>query len=600
MKAALKLLGIGAGGVCVVLAMVPWTLRGAAWQSEIVSYVGRVSGLDLRVHGRFTLKLLPRPRVQMTDVSVVDPGRALRLDAPALYGDLDIAALSRGEWRLASATFADPTITMDVDKDPLANLIAGVEGSESAKAASPAFRMAIRSGVVRLRSRSPNFDTLFTDVNITADQAPSADGSLSISGGAVWHAVLGQFTARIGRPRTLLQGGVSSAFLQMTSPVASFSAVGDLTGGTQRQFAGHVSLISGTLPRLLAALNMGPSWIKVQKVSLAGDALARLGDVSLSSSTLRLDDNAFEGTLGFHGDGNHSLVEGTLATNDLDLGSLSDREVDARSARAFLRKPIDTNLISTNVDLRVSASRAHFGKTEIKDAALAAFARDGRVEVTLDEAAVFDGIVKARAVASLGPRGVEAHADVSLSDVDLGPLSTAIVGHDRLTGRLHGKLAVDGRGAALTDIVQSLSGDGQVTMENGTFMGVSVTQALKRFTRHLPMSSDPAGQITAFESASAAIRIEQGVAKLVDGKVKGPGMQLSFGGRTDLPHGKLDITAVAAQTDASGSLIPDGPSLPLEMRGSWGEPLTLIERQTRALALPALSVPLFESGQEIP
>ncbi len=596
MKPALKLLGIGAGSLCVALAMVPWKLRGEARSAEIATHISKATGLTVRVGGQITLKLLPRPRVQMTDVSIRDANGALSADAPALYGDLDIPALFKGGWRLVSATLAEPTVTFNLDKVPLATILAGAPRTDAEKAFSPSFKLSFRSGVIRLRSARPGSDTLITDVNATAHQGPSADGSLAISGSAVWHAALGQFTARVGHPRAVLDGGSSAAFLQITSSMASFSAVGDLSGGTPQQFAGRVALSSNALPRLFSALTLPSPWLNVQKLALSGDALAKFGDVSLSGSTLRLDDTVLEGTLGFHTDGGRGLIEGTLATDFLDLGRLAGRELNRQTAARLYRTPLGADLLPTNIDLRVSASVARWGAAEVQDAALSALSHDGRVEVTLDEASAFNGIFKAHAVANVGAAGVEAHADVSVSNVDLGPLSTTLVGEERATGALTGKLAVEGRGQSLSDIVQGLSGDGQATVRSGNFMGLSVTQALKRFTRKLPPSDDHSAQITTFDSASSAIRVVNGVVNLVDGRVTGPGIQLSFGGHTDLPGGKIDILAVAAQTDAAGSLVPGGARLPFEMRGAWGEPFMLVEH-TRALTLPTLPMPMIDPSQ---
>ena len=81
---------------------------------------------------------------------------------------------------------------------------------------------------------------------------------------------------------------------------------------------------------------------------------------------------------------------------------------------------------------------------------------------------------------------------------------------------------------------------------------------------------------------------------LVDGEMIGPGIRLSFGGKSDLPQGKVNIMAVAAQTDAAGAPVADGPRLPFEMRAAWGEPLTVIDR-TYGLSLPH-GIPSFGTG----
>ncbi len=498
MKAALKLIGTGALGLCVAFALVPWKLRGATKYAEIAKHISEATGLSARIGGDITLKLLPRPRVQISGVSVRDSNDAVLADAPTLYGDLDIPSLLKGKWQLISATLADPTVTVDIDKLP-GPASPGDGVTEGGVDPFDAFKLSFRSGVIRVRSQHSAFDTLITDVDATAQLSPSADGSLALSGRAVWHSAPGQFTGRLARPRAVLNGGTSPASLQATSAIGSFSAAGDLSGGAQRQFAGRVTISSNAVPRLFAAFGLPAPWIDVQRAMLSGDAMAKLGDVSLSSSTLRLDDTTLEGTLGFHADGKRGLIEGTLATDFLDLGRFAGHNARPSSRASLFETPVATDLLPMNIDLRVSASVVRWGQIEVQDSALSAFSHDGRVEVTLDEASAFNGIVKAHATASVGTAGIEAHADLSVAKVDLGPLTAALAGEERATGALTGKVAVEGRGRSLSDMVHGLSGTGQANVDGGNFMGLSVTQALKRFARKLPLGEGQAAQITSFE-----------------------------------------------------------------------------------------------------
>ncbi len=193
----------------------------------------------------------------------------------------------------------------------------------------------------------------------------------------------------------------------------------------------------------------------------------------------------------------------------------------------------------------------------------------------------------------MSQQGLDAHADLSLAGIQLGPMSEAMFGEQRIDGELTGKLGVGGRGSTLAEVVHELGGDGQLSVDHGTLTGVSISQALKRLARRLPPVTN-SGQITSFEKASAAMRVEHGVLTLVDGQMVGPGISLSFGGKSDLPKGKVSILAVAAPTDAAGAPLAEGPRLPFEMRAAWGEPFTVIDK-TRGLSVPLL-MPSFDPG----
>ncbi len=305
-----------------------------ARRAEIASSITRATGLEARLTGPITLKLLPLPRVRIGGVSIAATDGAMQLDAPVLYGDLDLDALMHGHWRLATATITDPVITIDVDREPDRAALAAVDRT--------GFRLQLRSGVLRLLSQQPTADTLVTDLNLTAEQGNASEGSVSLSGSAVWHGAFSQFAVRVADPRGVLDGGTSPAFAQVTSAIGAASAVGELTGGAQPQFTGRFSASTGALPRLLAAMGIEASWLEVSKATLSGDAIARVGDVSLSGSEVHLDEMEFEGTLGYHHDGSRSLIEGTLATGVLDADkrhpraayvlALPARRLDARHA----------------------------------------------------------------------------------------------------------------------------------------------------------------------------------------------------------------------------------------------------------------------------
>ena len=66
---------------------------------------------------------------------------------------------------------------------------------------------------------------------------------------------------------------------------------------------------------------------------------------------------------------------------------------------------------------------------------------------------------------------------------------------------------------------------------------------------------------------------------------------MSFDSRTDLPAGRTDVHAVAAQTGSDGAPLQGGSRMPFDMSGSWDRPMMLI--QNAGHGLPSLSVPLF-------
>ncbi len=265
---------------------------------------------------------------------------------------------------------------------------------------------------------------------------------------------------------------------------------------------------------------------------------------------------------------------------------------------AFYRKPLDPAAFRTNIDMRVSALESRIGRLHLDETAFAALLRDGRLEISIDEAKGYGGTLKARAIAHVGREGTEAQADVTLTRVDLGQVSEAISGQARVSGQITGTADLAGDGASLGDVVAGLDGKGQVSIEHGQLVGLSLGQTLRRLGRKLPLDRPGRGQPTAFDKAVWDFGVERGVLKIPEGRLTAPGLQMSFASRTDLPGGTTDVHAVAAQTDAGGVPLQSGSRMPFEMSGSWDRPMMLI--QNAGHGLPALSFPLFGPDPALP
>ncbi len=578
----LMALALVAGGLAAAAA--PWRIPRATVAGAFAGSLAGDAGLSAVVAGPVTVKLLPRPRLQATQVSVSAEGGAILLDAPLLKADLDIPSLLRGAWRMSSATLVEPTLTVDLDR-----LAVRAPRDATPSRGAPAM-LRLRSGLLRTRSATGFPDLLATGIDASA--AWSGDGEdLVVSGVATLRGVTAQFAGALQHPGLSLTPSGSSTSLQVVSPLFELSAEGVLSGGTQEQFAGRASLATASLPRLMRRLDGFPVSLASKRALISGDLVAKPHDLSLSNAVLHLDKARFEGTLAWRRDGGRGLVAGTLATDLLDLDALAGDSLDAAKLDGLYRRPLTASPFGTDIDMRVSATAARLGRVTLEDAAFAALVRGDRLELSLDEAGAYGGLVKARAIATLGPAGIDAHADLSSKHLDLGLLSEGLSGHERVGGAMTAHAALDGHGASLRDVVADLAGDGQVGVEGGRLAGLSLAQALRRLGRRAPLDAERRGTPTTFDKARWDVSIRDGVVRIPEGKLTAPGVALAFGAETGLPDGRVDLHAVAAQTDGAGAPLRDGQSMPFDMRGFWAGPLTLVGR---GAGLPALALPLVD------
>ena len=566
----------------LVAAATPWRIPRATVAGALGVGLKRATGLSATVAGPATFKLLPRPRIQATLLSVATEDGALQLDAPVIKAELDIPSLLRGVWRLTSATLVEPTATVDLDRLPRRAMAGPAEGSS--------LLLRLRAGVLRTRSASTIGDALLTDIDAAAI-LPGDGSAVVLSGVTSFRGTTARFAGDLRQPALGLTPEGSPATLQIESPLFSFAADGVLSGGTQEQFVGHASLTAASLPDLLRTLNGIPLPFAVRRAQVSGDLVAKPHDLSLSNAQVKLDRARFEGTLAWRRDAGRNLVAGTLATDALDIDALFGGGTDRQALGGLYRRPLDGSLLDADIDLRVSATTARMDRVSVDDAAVAALVRGDRLELTLDEARAYGGLVKGRLLATLGPAGIDAHADVSAKRLDLASLSESLSGHERVAGALTAHATLDGRGTNLREVVTRLAGSGAIEIEGGRLAGLSLSQALRRLGRHVPLDADRRGTPTTFDKATWEVAVRDGVVRIPDGRLTAPGVAMSFGAETDLPDGRIDVHALAAQTDGSGTPLRDGQSMPFDMRGSWAGPLVLVGRGG---GLPALPLPVFD------
>ena len=480
-------------------------------------------------------------------------------------------------------------MTLDVDRLAARPAVSAVAD----RAPALPYQLRLRSGVLRTRSAMPFADLLATGLDASLAWAGEG-GALVVSGAATWRGTAVQFAGSLQQAGEAFAPSGSPAALQIDSPLFSLSADGILSGGEREQFAGRASLSTPTLPKLLRVLDGVPVALGTRRAQVSGDLVARLNDLSLSNALLRLDRARFEGTLAWRHEGGRGLVAGTLATDILDLGALAGDGLDGRALDALYRRPLDASPFGTDLDLRISASTARVGRVSAEEVAGAVLVRGDRLELTLDEASGYGGLVKARAVATLGAEGIDAHADLSATQLDLAQLSDGLSGDERVSGALTGHAELDGRGGSLREVVGRLAGQGQVAIDGGRLAGLSLAQALRRLGRRQSLDAERRSTPTTFDRALWDISVVDGVARIPDGRLTAPGVAMTFGAEAALPDGRVAVHAVAAQTDGGGAPLRNGPRLPFDLSGVWPGPLALVGRGLPSLGLPLLdgTVPL--------
>src|SRR5690606_35528938 len=159
-----------------------------------------------------------------------------------------------------------------------------------------------------------------------------------------------------------------------------------------------------------------------------------------------------------------------------------------------------------DLDLRLSASEARFGRMRLGDLAASVQIRPGRIEANLGSAAYHDGVLRGKL--SLIARGddTEIRGVGSFDDVDVGGFLAATGQGRWIQGPGRGQFDVAGAGRSPAAIANALTGQAQVDLKEGEIIGVALADAIRRVEkRPLAGSLNWKGGRTPFAEATMQI-----------------------------------------------------------------------------------------------
>lgn len=567
----------------LVAAMVPWTLSSEALRRELAVQVRSATGFSTRAKGRATFALLPRPRIKLENVAFSAPDGAVALHAGIIKGDLRILPLLTGRLELSSITLFSPDVSIDLDKSAhIAGAIADAAKPGPAAQAKDSTRLgivSIVSGTAHLVSAARGRQTELQNIDATLDWRSLA-APATLNGTATWRGANADLALWINKPAALLHGDPSPVDLKINSSIGSLTMDGSLASRPNLQYEGRIAAHAPLLREALQLFDIAvplPGSLRDGRLTADG----RIDDNSMALSDLHvaLDGNAFEGSLAMHNDQGRAVWSGTLATDLFALSPfLSELGPAVTADGQWNSESFDAaNLNFGDLDLRISASRAHFGRVLLEDAGFSILLSSGKLEITLADAKAYGGTLKGRANFAPSPAGLDMHLATSFSHVDSASFLSDILHNAHVSGDANGQVMLDGHGDSLAKIMHSLDGHGQFTLADGEVSGVDLEQALRRIEkRPLSIATEVRTGRTGFTNASAAFNIAGGVADMDRCVASGPGVELAMTGSAAIGDRALDLHVVARQAGAD-TTNPDIPQLRLDLMGSWDDPLLVLD-----------------------
>ena len=519
---------------------------------------------------------LPRPSVRIADARLDDAYGVNLLSAPAARLNLSLIELLRGRFIPTGVILVSPTVTVDVDHPPFAGAAGGSGGPASVarRALAPLASLSLSNGVLHLLSAKRGIDTLIDNVRGRFDGL-TVGHQLRFNLSAVWRKTPVTIAGALDDPETAAKGAPSPVVFGLDSPLAKLAFGGSLALGEEPSAEGDVSASIPSIAALASFLNtqpppvVGPDDIAITtKIKGAPNTLT-LGDATLTSAGQTL-----EGALAISRTGGRATVSGTLAAETLALKPLLGpprRVLDSSggwSAKPFAFAP----LRAFDLDLRLSAANLDIYGLPLADAAASVIVADGKLSVTLIEAAAYGGRLKGELDAAYVGRDLKMSTRGELVDADLGA-AIADLSKPVMTGTGRAQFAVEASGASPAAAVASLTGTASLEAADGSILGVNLEEALRRSRRRpIDVQRDMRLGGTAFDKLDVSLALADGRARVGRGVMTSHGVTAELSGLIDLAAQDWALNVNAVQTDAAGEESQDAAHLTLDIDGPWSAP----------------------------
>jgi len=168
----------------------------------------------------------------------------------------------------------------------------------------------------------------------------------------------------------------------------------------------------------------------------------------------------------------------------------------------------------------------------------------------------------------------------NLSDVQAGPLLIDLSGDDTLSGTANAQIKLSGNGATVTQIKQSLSGNGNFSFKDGAVKGVNIGESIRKAKAALKgeQLDSTAPLQTDFASLAGSFVATKGIISNQDLLLMSPLLRINGSGKVDLPQEGIDyslkVSIVGTSKGQDGAELAElkGLTIPVIITGTFSNP----------------------------
>lgn len=615
MKKLLIGLAIVAVLIAAAVAAIPYLVQLDTYRERIAAVVREQTGRDLTIAGPISLSLLPRLAIQLEDVALANaPGG--QADALARFDRLDLALellpLLSGEFAVSRLVLVEPEIALEVDAEGRANWqfdpAAPAGGPQAGNGAGDGSGNGDSGGSAGSGLPELRFDAVeivdgrlsWTDARSAAGYAvddldavialPSLDAPATLDADFRFAGRPVELTGRASAVRPLIEGGATEVAVALDAEPLTLSFEGRVDAAGSPAARGALSVAAPSAGDAAQWLG-GPAGLPAEPVELTGRIEASSDRVALDDAELHAGPDRAAGSLAVALGGERPAVTGQLALGRLDLdrlnaaygeaGQPADEAPPAGEAEPAVAQdqiPIELGFLrEVDADLDLALDGISMKGIDTGPTTVAIDLAGGRLDVVVDDTAVFDGTVSGRLGLDGAAEIPAASADLRVSGVHAEPLLALLADFDRLSGTTRGTASLRAAGATDRAMLASLDGEGSLIFTDGALEGVNIAALVRDAlaTVRGQAAAGDAPQRTDFAELGAAFTITDGVARTDDLRLLAPLLRLTGEGAVDLAGQTVDLRLrpriVASLEGQGGSDDQTGLTVPVLVRGTFDD-----------------------------
>lgn len=288
----------------------------------------------------------------------------------------------------------------------------------------------------------------------------------------------------------------------------------------------------------------------LSKMIVDANAQLTAAAIELTDVVVKLDDTSFKGSLsvprvatGFY--------QFDLTGDSIELAAYMEPADESGQAAAAEVVPVEipADMIRPlNARGKLKIARASLGNIVFENVDVGINSSNGKMRIFPVTAGLFGGSYNGDVRIDVSGRTPALSLNEKVVNVDLAQLVKAMFEQDNVTGKINGTFALSGSGVDTNAIQRDLSGNMSLELKDGTYEGVDVWHELRRARALLKGEAAPTPVLpakTAFSSVRMTGVVAEGVMHSDDLFAELPFMQLTGGGRVDIPTATIDYNMTA-------------------------------------------------------